>query len=323
MRYFVKISYDGASYSGWQVQPNAPTVQECLEHSLSTLLKARVPAVGAGRTDSQVNAVGYVAHFDFEGPVPENLAGSDGKLDAMKFGCKLNAILPSGIVVHEVREVDGDLHARFSATRREYTYFIHRTKDPFVEDHSYFFPQALDVEAMNLAAGSLVGTHDFRCFEKLGSDNKTSVCTVTEAEWRFYEPSHVAVMGFQPSCTASADDNLPAGGCYLFFRISADRFLRNMVRAVVGSLLEVGRGKRSVEDFVALVLPVPGSSSTPVSGPATASVSISAAAPVSGYATAHGVEAGRSHVAADGTPFRSKAGESVPGHALFLSSVKY
>ena len=125
MRYFVKISYDGASYSGWQVQPNAPTVQECLEHSLSTLLKARVPAVGAGRTDSQVNAVGYVAHFDFEGPVPENLAAPDGKLDAMKFGCKLNAILPSGIVVHEVREVVGDLHARFSATRREYTYFIH------------------------------------------------------------------------------------------------------------------------------------------------------------------------------------------------------
>ena len=315
MRYFVKISYDGSAFNGWQVQPNAPTVQECLENSLSTLLRTRVSVVGAGRTDTAVNAVGYMAHFDFDGPVPQTLAGPGGELDAMKTGCKLNAILPSGIVVHEVREVAGDLHARFSATRREYTYFIHRTKDPFVEGHSYFCPWTLDVEAMNLAAQALLGTHDFRCFEKTGSDNRTSVCTVTEAEWRFYEPSHVAVMGFQPSCTAAIDGNLPAGGCYLFFRISADRFLRNMVRAVVGSLMEVGRGKRSVEEFAALVLPVSDSASGPVSGSASGSGSVAV--------SCNAAEAGRSRVAADGTPFRSLAGESVPGHALFLSSVEY
>ena len=323
MRYFVKISYDGSSFNGWQVQPNAPTVQECLENSLSTLLKTRVSVVGAGRTDTSVNAVGYMAHFDFNGPVPQTLAGPDGELDAVKFGYKLNAILPSAIVVHEVREVADDLHARFSATRREYTYFIHRTKDPFIEEHSYFYPWALDVDAMNTAAQALMGTHDFRCFEKVGADNKTSICTIVEAEWRFYEPSHAAVMGFPPSCIAAFDENLPAGGCYLYFRISADRFLRNMVRAVVGSLLEVGRGRRTVESFAALVLPAPDSAAAPVfdSAPFSAADSVFDSAP--GSATSPAVEAGRSRVAADGTPFRSKAGESVPGHALFLSSVDY
>lgn len=280
MRYFIKLSYDGARFCGWQVQPNALTVQECLEKSLSTLLKSRVSVVGAGRTDTQVNAVGYVAHFDFEGPVPQSLSDDAGELDATKTGYKLNAILPKEIVVHEVWRVENDLHARFSATRREYTYFIHRTKDPFIERHSYFFPWLLDVEAMNRAAACLLGEHDFRCFEKIGSDNKTSVCVVSKAEWVRYEPVEASVMGW------SAPE-----GSYMYFRICADRFLRNMVRAVVGSLLEVGRGKRSVEDFSSLVLPV--------------SVA----------------EAG--HISENGTPYRSMAGESVPGYALFLSDIDY
>lgn len=282
MRYFIKLSYDGTRFCGWQVQPNALTVQECLEKSLSTLLKARVGVVGAGRTDTQVNAVGYVAHFDFDGPVPQSLSDDAGELDATKTGYKLNAILPKEIVVHEVRKVDDGLHARFSATRREYTYFIHRTKDPFVESHSYFCPWALDVEAMNRAALYLIGEHDFRCFEKIGSDNRTSKCVVTEARWVEYSPVDVSVMG------------LPApDGAYMYFRISADRFLRNMVRAVVGSLLEVGRGRRTVEDFASLVLPV----------------------------DAAGSQTG--HVAENGTPYRSMAGESVPGFALFLSEIDY
>lgn len=282
MRYFITLSYDGSSFFGWQVQPNAPTVQECLEKALSTLLKSDIPVVGAGRTDSGVNAVGYVAHFDFDGPVPQPLVAGEQDLDADKLGYKLNAILPRGIVVHDVSPVSADLHARFSASRREYTYFLHRTKDPFVEAYSYFCPCTLDVDAMNEAARLLVGKHDFRCFEKVGSDNRTSECNVFEARWTRYEPVHVSVMGFRPSDS------------YLYFRISADRFLRNMVRAVVGSLLEVGRGRRSIEDFSSLILPV------------------------------GNVAAGAdSHIAGDGTPFRSMAGESVPGHALFLSEVDY
>lgn len=304
MRYFIKLSYDGASFNGWQYQPNAPTVQECLEDSLSTLLKSRVSVVGAGRTDSQVNAVGYVAHFDFDGPVPRTLTDDGGELDALKIGYKLNAILPRGIVVHEVWEADGDIHARFSATRREYTYFIHRTKDPFVENHSYFCPWPLDVEAMNEASRHLLGRHDFRCFEKIGSDNKTSDCEVFEARWVPYEPSHVSVMGYSGTPVSDGASS-PAGERYFYFRIAADRFLRNMVRAVVGSLIEVGRGRRSIEDFAALILPS-GTKDIPC-----------------GDVTADSTSGHRCRKAPDGTPFRSMAGESVPGHALFLSKVEY
>lgn len=264
MRYSIKLSYDGADFCGWQAQPNAKTVQECLENALSTLLNEDISVVGAGRTDSKVNAIGYVAHFD-----------CDSEFDTGKIGYKLNAILPKSIVVHEVDTVGEDFHARFGATRREYTYFLHRKKDPFVEGYSYFCSHSLDFEAMNEAAKALVGTHCFRCFEKVGSDNKTSVCTVYEAYWSTYKPAHVELMGFGEESS------------YLYFRISADRFLRNMVRAVVGSLLDVGRGRKSVAEFAALVLDVS--------------------------------EDSMDHK----EPLRSLAGESVPGHALFLSKVNY
>ena len=194
MRYFIKLSYDGSDFCGWQFQPNAVTVQECLERTLSTLLKEPVQVVGAGRTDSKVNAIGYVAHFDY-----------DRVIDTSALGYKLNAILPPGIVVHSVMPVDGDLHARFSATNREYTYFLHRTKDPFIEKRSYFCLWDLDIDAMNRAAALLKGTHDFRCFEKVGSDNRTSICTVTEAFWAPYTPDHVALMGFVPAATHPGD----------------------------------------------------------------------------------------------------------------------
>ena len=326
MRYFISLSYDGSRFCGWQNQPNAMTIQDSIEKALSALLRCRTSVTGAGRTDSGVNACGYAAHFDFEGP-----------LDTEQIRYKLNAILPRGIVVHNVLPVSSALkdahgaefHARFSATRREYTYFLHRNKDPFVEKFSLLYTFPLDFEAMSSAAALLVGTHDFSCFQKIGSDVKTSICTVTEAFWKPYTPSHIAVMGAPaplpgelsnvsarpqaanpdvssrpspanhaltdavPGGPSASDyaltDAVPGGmsqtdpalsDCgedYWYFRISADRFLRNMVRAVVGSLLEVGRGKRSVEDFSRLL---------------------------------------------DGGS-RSLAGESVPGHPLFLSKVEY
>ena len=309
MRYFIKLSYDGSEFSGWQLQPNALTVQECLETTLTTLLKERVQVVGAGRTDSKVNAIGYVAHFDY-----------DKVIDTTAFGYKLNAILPRGIVIHSLGVVEDDLHARFSATRREYTYFLHRTKDPFIENHSYFCSWELDIDAMNEAAALLLGTHDFRCFEKAGSDNRTSICTVTEAFWAPYTPDHVAIMGFgaaSPRPDGASGETPADGPRYLYFRIAADRFLRNMVRAIVGSLLEVGRGRRSVADFAALILP-PDFSQTGFPQPDGATVELSSPG---NEQVASGLPFQDRRLVADA--FRSMAGESVPGHALFLSRVDY
>lgn len=272
MRYFIKLSYDGSSFCGWQFQPNAPTVQECLEKALSTLLKEKIAVTGAGRTDTAVNASRYVAHFD---------CISDG-FDAEGIRYKLNAILPHSMVVHSLGEAAPDFHARFGATNREYTYFLHRIKDPFIEKFSYKYTYPLDIEAMNRAAAYLTGTHDFSCFEKTGADSKTSICTVKEAGWHDYFPTHVTIAGFD--CSGTSDH----GPAYIYFKISADRFLRNMVRAIVGTLLEVGRGKRSVEEFASLILPADGG--TP---------------------------------AACGRANRCAAGESVPGNALFLSKVEY
>ena len=301
MRYFLCLSYDGSAFSGWQIQRGVPSVQACLEGALSRLLDRPVAVTGAGRTDTAVHASGYVAHFDWEGEVP---------FEASDFTYKLNAILPREIVVHLLAPVADDLHARFSARRREYTYFIHRHKDPFIRNFSWQcgYPE-MDFEAMNQACQYLLGTHDFSCFEKTGSDNKTSVCTVFEAFWKPYVPSHIQVMGEPeggrrapgdsvplrstpapptasgsgplplPSCGGAQAPGalLPPSGDYWYFRISADRFLRNMVRATVGSLIEVGRGKRAPEWIAELV--------------------------------------------AGGT--RGDAGESVPGHALFLNHVTY
>lgn len=256
MRYKITLSYDGSRFCGWQIQNDAITVQECLQNALSTLLKEETAVTGAGRTDSKVNAISYVAHFE--------TAARD--LDAVDFGYKINAILPHGIVVHSIVPAEPDFHARFDARMREYKYFIHRRKDPFMNAYSYLYTFRIDVEKMNEAAALLLGEHDFSCFEKVGSDNKTSVCKVSLARWETYTPGHVSLMGYP----APEDD-------YLVFTIRADRFLRNMVRAVVGSLLEIGRGRHDTAWMEGLLQ--------------------------------------------GGT--RSDAGESVPGHALFLTKVEY
>lgn len=224
MRYRLRISYDGAPLSGWQCQNNAPSVQEEVSKALSTLLGGEIQVTGAGRTDAGVNAVNYIAHFD---------TPSDEPLDTGRIEYKLNAILPRNIVIHELSPAEDDFHARFSAVSRRYHYFIHFRKDPFADRFSWRCIHPLDIERMNLGAQLLLGTHDFSCFEKVGGNNKTSICTVTTARWSTYTPTHAAVTGYP--CTE---------GDYIVFEIEADRFLRNMVRAVVGSLVEVGRGKK-------------------------------------------------------------------------------
>ena len=216
-RYFVELSYDGAAYCGWQRQPDAPTVQQALEKALSTLLRQDVEVVGAGRTDTGVNASYYVAHFDCE----------SGVKDCAQLVYKLNLILPQDIAVKAVREVCEQAHARFDAVEREYTYYISQRKNPFRRFSAWQYYVQLDMERMNEAAATLLEYDDFTSFAKLNSNNKTNICRVVKAEWR----------------RAEGDDDL------LIFTIRADRFLRNMIRAIVGTLVDVGRGRYTVEEF--------------------------------------------------------------------------
>ena len=178
MRYRIDLSYDGAPFCGWQIQPSDPSVQEELEKALSTLLRSSVGVVGAGRTDTGVSATRYVAHFDFEGAI-----------DCKQLAYKLNAILPKAISIQGIAPAADDFHARFDAVCRQYQYYIHRHKDPFLEGRSFYYGYPdVDFEAMNKAAELLLGRHDFSCFEKSGGDNKTSVCTVYKAIWEPYTP---------------------------------------------------------------------------------------------------------------------------------------
>ena len=227
MRYKIRLSYDGSAFCGWQIQPKDRTVQGDLEKALQTLTGTQIQVTGAGRTDTEVNAINYIAHFE----LPDEV-----RIEAAQLCYKLNAILPRVLAVHEVSATENEFHARFDARSREYHYFIHFTKDPFCEKFSYRMRYPLDIRKMNEAAAYLLGEHDFRCFEKMGGNNTTSICTVTEAFWSTYRPTHVDMMGMECS-----------EGDYIVFRIKANRFLRNMVRAIVGSLIEVGRGKRNPE----------------------------------------------------------------------------
>ncbi len=235
--YILTLSYRGAGLGGWQVQNNAVTVQGELDRALGILFGVPVHTTGAGRTDAGVNAVNYVC--DFETPEPLHLTKGD-------FIYKMNAILRREIVVHDIAEAgEGDypedggypFNSRFSAKSRTYRYFLHGAKDPFAESFSWRCPWTLDIDRMNKAAALLLGEHDFSCFEKTGGGNSTSVCTVLRAEWSRYTPSHITQLGF------------PDDGNYLVFTIEANRFLRNMVRAVVGTLVDVGRGRRSPESI--------------------------------------------------------------------------
>ena len=216
-RYFIELSYDGAAYCGWQRQPDAPTVQQALEKALSTLLRQDVEVVGAGRTDTGVNSSYYVAHFDCE----------SGVKDCAQLVYKLNLILSQDIAVKAVREVCEQAHARFDAVEREYTYYISQRKNPFRRFSAWQYYVQLDMERMNEAAATLLEYDDFTSFAKLNSNNKTNICRVVKAAWR----------------RAEWDEDL------LIFTIRADRFLRNMIRAIVGTLVDVGRGRYTVEEF--------------------------------------------------------------------------
>ncbi len=218
-RYFIELSYDGTNYHGWQVQPNATSVQQTLEEALTTILREKVALTGAGRTDTGVHASYFVAHFDS--------AREDIDRDAHLVH-RLNGMLPEDIAIHAVSRVDGEMHARFSAKSREYVYRIRKTKPLFNRPFCYYFHASLDVEKMNAACAVLKEYTDFTSFSKLHTDVKTNNCKVMEAEW------------------VAHDDGVD-------FTIRADRFLRNMVRSIVGTMLEVGQGKMDMAEFRAVI----------------------------------------------------------------------
>ncbi len=213
-RYFLQLSYKGTNYHGWQVQPNAVSVQEVMEKALSTLLREEISVTGAGRTDTGVHASFFVLHFNSENEdiKPVNLV------------YKLNSFLPCDIAVQRLWKVTPDAHARFGALSRTYEYIISTEKDPFTTEISYKYTKDLDLGKMNKAACILFDFDDFTSFSRLHTDVKTNNCKIMQAEWKKQEGK-------------------------LVFTIKADRFLRNMVRAIVGTLLEVGKGKMSVENF--------------------------------------------------------------------------
>lgn len=206
-RYFLEIAFDGTPYRGWQIQPDAPSVQAEVEKALRTALgQHKVIVVGCGRTDTGVHASSFFLHFD--GPVDKRLGD--------RFLESLNALLPDSIAVKRILSVPDDAHARFSATERGYVYKVHRWKDPFLHDRSHLLRPPLNVEAMNAACACLIGQQDFSAFQRTGSDNRTSICDVRHARWEVTE------VGYQ-------------------FTIRADRFLRNMVRAITGLGFRIGR----------------------------------------------------------------------------------
>lgn len=252
MRYFIQLSYDGTGYHGWQVQPNGVSVQEVLQKALSTLLRQPTEVTGAGRTDAGVHASMMVAHFDW--PADHKGEGCEEMpLDCTQLTYKLNRLLPPDVAVQAVRPVGPEMHARFSATRRTYHYYIHTRKDPFLRGYSWQVNVPLDFALMNEAAQVLLEYSDFTSFSKTGTDVKTNICQLTEARWEQLKPGEWR------------------------FTVSANRFLRNMVRAIVGTLVEVGRHRMTISQM------------------------------------RHAIEA----------KDRQRAGESVPGHALYLTNIEY
>lgn len=252
MRYFIQLSYDGTGYHGWQVQPNGVSVQEVLQKALSTLLRQPTEVTGAGRTDAGVHASMMVAHFDWPSD-HEGEGCEEMPLDCTQLTYKLNRLLPPDVAVQAVRPVGPEMHARFSATRRTYHYYIHTRKDPFLRGYSWQVNVPLDFALMNEAAQVLLEYSDFTSFSKTGTDVKTNICQLTEARWEQLKPGEWR------------------------FTVSANRFLRNMVRAIVGTLVEVGRHRMTISQM------------------------------------RHAIEA----------KDRQRAGESVPGHALYLTNIEY
>lgn len=217
MRYFLKLSYLGTKYHGWQIQQGVVTVQESIEKALTLLLRKKTTVVGAGRTDTGVHAAEYYLHFDTESAIDFDLV------------FKLNHLLPADIAVQECLTVQSDAHARYSALWRSYTYTITTQKNPFLTDTAYLFTQKLDLERMNQAAAILKDYEDFSSFSKSNTDVKHYLCQVRKAAWQ-------------------------SQGDLLVFNITANRFLRNMVRAIVGTLIDVGLGKTTPRDIHRIIL---------------------------------------------------------------------
>ncbi len=216
-RYFIHMAYHGGAYCGWQIQRGSSTVQGVLNEALSMLLRSEVETVGCGRTDTGVHASSFYAHFD-----------SETAIDELWLTFKLNTVLPKDIAVYDVLSVGEEHHARFSATYRSYTYRMHTRKDPFLDGLSLFTHYELDLDLMNRAGEFLMRTNDFAAFCKTGSDQKTTLCKLMQCEWH-------------------------SEGYAIHLQISADRFLRNMVRSIVGTSIDLGRGKISLDDFEAIV----------------------------------------------------------------------
>ena len=218
MRFFIQLSYNGTNYHGWQIQPNATSVQETLTKALSVVLnKKDIEIMGAGRTDSGVHASQMFAHFDYE-----------NEIDSQTIVHKLNSFLPKDIAVSNIILVDENAHARFDATQRTYEYKINNSKNVFLDKLSWYYNKELNVNAMNESAELLLKFIDFQCFSKVHTDVNTFNCSITEAFWK------------------TENDQL-------IFTISADRFLRNMVRSIVGTLVYVGLGKISKADFQTII----------------------------------------------------------------------
>jgi len=214
-RYFIEMAYKGTNYHGWQIQPNGVTVQASMEKALSTICREKIAVTGAGRTDSGVHASYFVSHFD----------SVITTLDNPFFLQHINGFLNKDIVVYSINKVKGDAHARFDAFSRTYRYYIHQSKNPFIQETSWLLRGDLDVDKMNEVSQLLIGTHDFTSFSKLHTDVKTNNCTIDFAQWERKEDS-------------------------IIFTVSANRFLRNMVRAIVGTLILAGQNKIDKKDLI-------------------------------------------------------------------------
>lgn len=218
MRYFIHLAYNGTRFHGWQIQPNATSVQENLNKAFSVLLQTEINLMGAGRTDTGVHAREMYAHFD-----------SDNSFDITTLVHKLNSFLPKDIVIYDIIPVHDDAHSRFDATKRTYEYHIHQFKNPFIDELSWYFHQPLDIDLMNQASQLLFNYTDFECFSKVNTDVNTFDCTIFEAYWK------------------------RGNNDQLVFTISANRFLRNMVRSIVGTLINVGLHKITLDDFTKII----------------------------------------------------------------------
>jgi tRNA pseudouridine38-40 synthase len=219
-RFFIKLSFKGTKFQGWQVQPGKTTVQGELNNALQLILNEKICLIGAGRTDSGVHALNFIAHFDSE---------SLGGKNTVFLVNKLNRLLSKDIIIQDIIPVKTEAHSRFDAISRTYHYLVSTSKNPFLEEFSLYFPQNLDIEAMNRASKILLAHKDFTSFSKLHGNNKTNICDLSKAEWRQVYPG------------------------ILVFRISADRFLRNMVRAIVGTMLKIGTHKIPVSDLEEII----------------------------------------------------------------------